>query len=116
VKFVVPYPPSVNTYWRTWQGRTVISKKGRDYRDTIVKQGKHDEWMALGGSVRLAVTISAHMPDRRRRDLDNTLKALLDSLQHASVFDDDEQIDRILIERAGVEPPGYLEVEIETIQ
>jgi crossover junction endodeoxyribonuclease RusA len=62
---------------------------------------------------RLRVDIVATMPDRRRRDLDNLLKALLDALQHARVFFDDEQIDALSVRRNGCAKPGGVEVTIE---
>jgi len=42
---------------------------------------------------RLRVVIECFPPDRRRRDLDNLGKSCLDSLQHAKIFVDDNQID-----------------------
>lgn len=40
----------------------------------------------------LKVTITAYRPDNRRRDLDNLLKAVLDALTHAGVYEDDHLI------------------------
>ena len=60
---------------------------------------------------RLFVKIVAYMPDRRRRDLDNILKALFDALTHAGVWSDDSQIDAISLIRAK-EIQGRLEVTI----
>ena len=48
---------------------------------------------------RLLVKILASPPDNRKHDLDNILKSLLDSIQHAGVFEDDEQIDGLEIYR-----------------
>lgn len=50
-------------------------------------------------SERLAASIMAYPPDKRRRDLDNIFKGLMDSLQHAHVYVDDCQIDEIFIKR-----------------
>ena len=50
---------------------------------------------------KLAVRVVAVAPDRRKRDLDNLLKATLDALTHAKVWHDDGQIDRLEVERAG---------------
>lgn len=47
----------------------------------------------------IKIRIKAYPPDKRRRDLDNLLKSLLDSLQHAKLFPDDYQIDRLAIQR-----------------
>jgi crossover junction endodeoxyribonuclease RusA len=60
----------------------------------------------------LQVSILAFPPDLRRRDLDNTLKATLDSLQKCGVYEDDFQIARLTIERCRPSKPGRLEVSI----
>ena len=95
----LPWPPSVNHYWRSVPGKGVlISEEGRFYRAEVADQvliqraGKR-----LAG--RLRVNIQAYPPDRRRRDLDNMLKAILDSLTHAGVWLDDQQIDDLRIVR-----------------
>ena len=31
----LPYPPTLNHYWRMWRGRMVISQEGRTYRSTV---------------------------------------------------------------------------------
>tara|TARA_R100001594_G_scaffold104467_1_gene139064 strand:+ start:3456 stop:3713 length:258 start_codon:yes stop_codon:yes gene_type:complete len=67
-------------------------------------------------SGRLKVKIDAYMPDKRRRDLDNITKALLDALSHANLFEDDEQIDDLHLIRMGVEKPGRVEVTVEEIE
>jgi crossover junction endodeoxyribonuclease RusA len=38
-------------------------------------------------------------PDKRKRDIDNLLKSLLDSLTHAKVWKDDNQISDLRIYR-----------------
>lgn len=40
----------------------------------------------------LNVHIDIFPPDKRRRDIDNCFKSVLDALQHAGVFWDDSQI------------------------
>lgn len=100
----LPWPPSVNHYYRQWQGRMLISKEGRAYRETVAlrlrAQGVTEMW------VRLRVHILVYPPDRRRRDLDNMMKALLDSLQHGGAFPDDGAIDDLRIVRMGVDRDG----------
>ena len=49
-----------------------------------------------------------------RRDLDNLLKALLDALQHAGLYEDDTQAESILIERGAVVQGGAVAVNITT--
>ena len=32
IELTLPWPPTVNTYWRNFGGRTIVSAKGRSYR------------------------------------------------------------------------------------
>ena len=118
MEITLPYPPSVNRYWRAiGRGRVIISREGRDYRRKVgyVIIDSREGELPEPTTERLAVTIKAYMPDRRRRDLDNILKATLDALQNGGMFKDDEQIDDLRITREEVEPPGRLEISMEEI-
>jgi len=48
----------------------------------------------------VAVDIEVRMPDKRRRDLDNLPKAVLDGLTHAALWHDDSQIDDLRVWRS----------------
>ena len=101
--FYLQWPPSINHYWRRVGNKTILSKEGRDYRTKVANDVRFAGFIAsrlMPG--RLSVEIVAYTPDRRRRDLDNLLKAILDCLQHAGVYKDDSQVDRLLIERGPV--------------
>lgn len=107
----LPWPPSVNHYWRNVAGRTLISADGRAYRKAVADHVliQHAAKRLAG---RLEVRIYAAMPDKRRRDLDNLLKSILDSLTHAGVWIDDSQIDVLSIRR-GTLGRAYVVAEIE---
>lgn len=110
IEFELPWPPSVNHYWRHFRGRVVISQEGQRFRSAV-------KWIVLAKcrtplEGRLAVTVHAYPPDRRERDLDNLLKATQDALCHGGAFLSDSQIDWLLIERRGVVPNGRLDVQI----
>lgn len=111
---VLPWPPTVNTYYRNVQGRAIISAKGREYRQAVAELAASQRWQKFGDK-RLSVSIEAWAPDKRRRDLDNILKSLLDSLTHAGVWDDDCQIDGLAIWRAPL-IGGMCKVEITEVQ
>jgi crossover junction endodeoxyribonuclease RusA len=44
------------------------------------------------------VEIILYPPDARRRDIDNYNKALFDALTHAGIWEDDSQVQRMLVE------------------
>jgi crossover junction endodeoxyribonuclease RusA len=67
---------------------------------------------AIGPKDRVSVSIVLKPPDRRRRDIDNTAKAILDALAGAGVYDDDCQIDRLTIERDRITEEGIAIVNV----
>ncbi|MDX1538842.1 RusA family crossover junction endodeoxyribonuclease [Arsukibacterium sp.] len=115
LELTLPYPPSVNSYWRSVPvGRKVqvlISEKGRRFRADVrscVLLAK----AARQYSGRLQVQVSLHPADARRRDIDNCLKSLLDALGHAGVYLDDSQIDALSVCRKYNKPGGECVVRI----
>jgi len=113
INLELPFPPSVNTYWRHYNGHMLISKKGREYRQLVADQvliqkgAKH----YIG---KIKMTIEAWRPDERKRDLDNLLKAPLDALTHAGVYLDDHLIVDLRIYWAD-DKGAKLKVKIEEI-
>lgn len=106
-----PFPPTVNTYWRNivMQGkpRTITSKEGRVFRERVLSMVCFDDMTRPALTGRLEVTIDLCPPDKRKRDIDNYAKAVLDAMTHAGVWGDDSQIDRLIINRLPPEKPGH---------
>lgn len=113
----LPFPPSVNGYWRAFKRGSVctqiISKKGRDYRLSVEEKMSSYDYATLKD--RLSVEITLYPPDRRKRDLDNYLKGTLDALTHAGLWEDDSQIDTLSIQRGLVVKNGYVDVSITVL-
>jgi crossover junction endodeoxyribonuclease RusA len=118
IEITLPYPPSANSYWRSpntgkLAGRHLLSEKGRNYREAVKVLCWQLGLKRMRG--RLSVSLVVHPPDRRRRDLDNVLKASFDSLTAGGAWEDDSQVDRILVERGHVVKDGALKVTIQAI-
>ncbi len=110
----LPYPPSVNHYWfRNRSGGLRIGPRGVSYRLEVLTLVRRQKLPKMAG--KLAVEIIACPPDRRRRDLDNLLKATLDALQHAGLYADDNAINRLTICRGVMVTGGMLAVTVERI-
>lgn len=91
----LPYPPTTNTYYRKWNNRMVISARGREFAKQVA---------AVVGKVkpiadRASVTIDLYPPDKRKRDIDNTIKPIFDALTKAGVWVDDSQVDALSVVR-----------------
>ena len=113
MKLTLPWPPSVNHYYRHVGHKTLISKAGRDFSLRVMSIV-----MATGGLRRqtglLAIRLEAWRPDGRRRDLDNLWKPMLDSLQRAGLVDNDDQFRHQAITDMGVDrPDGRIVVLID---
>lgn len=118
---VLPFPPSVNKYWRNvvvrgrhghWRAQTLISRTGRRYRADTIKSVLKQSRLWHNLTCPLLVEIALHPPDKRRRDVDNYLKALLDALTHAKVWEDDSQIDQLHVWRGPPVDGGQVRVWI----
>lgn len=112
----LPFPPSVNTYWRRHGNRVFIAKAGQAFRRNVLA----DVWQQIGKpkplTGRLAVALTLRRGDQRSFDVDNFSKAALDALAHAGVFENDSQVDRLTIERGALDKPkGSMVVRIEVL-
>lgn len=94
----LPFPPTVNNYYKKSRYGVRISLKGQRYRAEVL-QCVQEQFQFDTLDEKLLVEVVAHMPDKRIRDLDNYMKALLDSLTEAGVWEDDSQIDQLPIYR-----------------
>lgn len=110
IQLLLPWPPSVNRYWLARGNTRFISKAGRAFREAVESECAEMGIKPLEG--RLAVHIALFPPDRRVRDIDNILKALLDACEHAGCYASDSQIDELHVVRQGVSKGGHCTILI----
>ena len=107
--FKLPYPPSVNTYWRNFRGRMVISKRGREFKKYVSEYVIENNIEKLGDA-KLWVSMVLYPRGKRLMDIDNCIKPVLDALQDAGVFDDDQQVEMLSIKRGEVIKGGGISI------
>ena len=94
VTLLLPYPPSTNRIWRYAKNR-------------VYRSAEYKAWLAEGGEALrkqahetytypVSIEFRVGRPDRRRRDLDNTIKPTLDLLEAGNVLADDCLMHRML--------------------
>lgn len=119
VSLTLPYPPSANRMWRSVP-KLKSPIKSREYLAWI-KAAQGCIPMVARDEIKGAfiVTIEADRPDRRKRDLDNLVKPILDLLRptttHKGVIEDDHLAEQITIRWTSAEPkkPASVRVTIE---
>lgn len=79
-------------------GARYLKKEQKEYRELVIKLVNENRWN-FQANVPLAVEIILNFGNRRRNDVDNRLKSLLDALTHANVYDDDSLIDDLHVKR-----------------
>ena len=103
VTLELPWPPSQNHYWRygvvAGRARIFLSTKAKDYRTQVLAIVAAADMTRPPMDGRLKVTIELHAPTNRKYDLDNHAKCILDALTYANLWNDDSQIDQLLIVR-----------------
>jgi crossover junction endodeoxyribonuclease RusA len=118
IRLTLPLPPSANQLYRAQVVRgvpTIIKAKGyrayeRDAGSTILVQHKPHKNLP---DAPLSFTAKFYWPDRRIRDTDNPLKALVDVVSRALGFDD-SQVSEIHAYRLHCKKNPRCEVEIAT--
>lgn len=109
----LPWPPTVNSYYgSTQRGIKYVTKAGRLFREHVEKE-IHEQALAINLDCRLCCEIILHPPDKRVRDLDNYMKALLDACSIARLWEDDKLIDQLFIYRGQPTRKGLVRMKLD---
>ena len=101
-------PPSVNNYWQVTNGKKwALTQRAMDFHNyvrTIVP--------SLMTDMRLKMDVTFYFPDLKTRDIDNYLKATIDSLVKCQFCLDDEQFDVLHVKRGEMVKGGLIKIKV----
>lgn len=107
--FSLPWAPSVNHYYQRSKRSLFLSQRGRRFRDDVA--GILRPCSPIPESNYIEMKVDLFPPDKRKRDIDNNLKALLDALENAGAYENDVQIISLSIVKHGsIGKPGRIDV------
>ena len=107
----LPWPPTVNNYYTVARGRKILSTKGRAYKKEAIRW-LWEQTVSKGCDGVYSVMIHVRPPDNRKRDIDNLLKPLLDSLVEYGAIPDDSMIFDLRIQRFDPIKGGKVEMTV----
>lgn len=116
VNLVLPWPPSLNRIWRAFGQRVILSKFAREYK-IAAANALPTRVEPLTGRLRVLVVL--HPPEsygKRKFDIANREKCMIDTLTEQRVWLDDSQIDEITFVRAFPIAKGAAILTITEIQ
>lgn len=114
VALTLPMPPTINHYFARHGNRTYLPAKVREYREKVAEAVSSAGYDTLTG--RLHLFVAVYPATRAKQDLDNRAKGLLDALTHAGVWEDDEQIDELVLVRKEIVKGGQVKVLVMELE
>ena len=90
--------PTVNEFMAIFRGRRIKTVKCREFKKEAQKQLIEQFSDVLLINSQIKVKINLYFKDKRKRDVDNYLKAIFDSLTGA-VIEDDSLIKKCTVEK-----------------
>lgn len=98
ITFEIPWPPSINNYYKRGRQNVLLSMRAKVYRKEVWVCAARARALWKTDKV-LTVNIHLHAPmNVRTYDIDNFNKGILDALQGV-VYDNDKQITVLVVEK-----------------
>tara|TARA_Y100001938_G_C8064628_1_gene419442 strand:+ start:99 stop:497 length:399 start_codon:yes stop_codon:yes gene_type:complete len=114
IKLYLPWPVSVNLYYRRAGYKVYLSPKGRAYKANVADYFKGRD-VPIFPEERIYLDVKYHPPDRReKRDVDNFSKCWMDSLI-GFLYTDDSQVKKLHQEMLTDTPKKGGQVEITAL-
>jgi crossover junction endodeoxyribonuclease RusA len=92
-------------------GQRYLDRSVREFRSKVA-ESINEQAPGLKLDYPLFMEVYLFMPDKRKRDVDNYMKGLLDSLTEAGLWEDDSLVDQLHIYRGELVKGGLVRIEI----
>ena len=106
------HPISVNLMYRTYRGRIILSQRGREFKKVVGEVLGGMNLPKVLGDVDVVVVFEFN--DRRRRDIDNYGKAIIDCVKGV-MFEDDSAIMRLTMVKKLKAPASSMTVVVRAL-
>lgn len=113
VTFNLPFPPSVNSMWRSKGSNWYSTPKYKAWQKEAFAEIKYQKVPKVKPPY--SITIAAGRPDKRKRDIGNLEKGVSDILQTAGIITNDCDTEHLEIYWDCTIDAGRINVTISTI-
>lgn len=112
----MPWPPTVNHMYHD-SGPRYLTKEARAYYKEVWACLMESKCRPRPFTGPVEMTVNLYPPDHRKRDADNTMKAIQDGLTKSKlVWGDDVQVKKLHIYRHEPQKPGRVDISITTAE
>lgn len=101
---------SVNSIWKKHANGIYLTASVRKFRTDMYYLTRQAHKF---GDAKVEVTLRLRAPDRRKYDLDNMTKSIIDALQFCQIFNDDSQVVVLHAEKLPIIQKGELEIRVK---
>lgn len=106
-------PLSTSHIYKSFRNRVYLSKQGKDLKASYIEQAI-SQYKDKQLTEDLKVEVDFYFGDKRKRDIDNYNKLVLDSMNKV-VWEDDEQIQELILRKFYDKENPRAEITIEKI-
>ena len=110
----LPFPPSANTMWRRGRFSTYLTDQGRKFKADVADYLVEAQAPKFG-DLPLKISMILRPRDKRKADIDNRIKSVLDALEGAGLFTNDFQVEDLHIVRGDPIKGGKMIVIVEAV-
>ena len=103
-------PISTNNLYRHIGNRVYMTQKGKDLKEQYAWEIYSQEKETFDGLVEVEITY--YFGNRRKNDIDNFSKVILDSITDAGIWEDDSQIAKMTIIKKYDKENPRIEIQI----